>query len=337
MLSRRCGDDGGRLGLQCPSPAIDAGTGLTLQPPGWARRTRSRLLAPPGWIRARRGQGPGPGSRPMARGKTAVSQAQQPAAASLPAVPRPAPGWPSAAGMATRLPERPITSPMRSGWPSPAGWPAPFPGNTLRVIPRRPESDWNAPGGCYYGLPRNLTLTQLSGRMSGQGNHRLVSSVQRCGGWARYGAMGCVGPRSGPPPSGSDSRFARASASPGGPGVAARAAQIRAGPAPRPVPLPGEIPRGLEAISASADLRNGRPEPGPRRPFRSGIAVPQGRAEGAAVTEHVRRRGEDACRTGRPASVRWPHPAAASGTEQGQSARPHVRTGTADEHPNLQL
>jgi hypothetical protein len=79
-------------------------------------------------------------------------------------------------GMLTRLPERPITSPMRSGRPSPAGWPTLFPGNTLRVIPRRPESGWEAPGDICYGLARNLTLPQLSGRMSGRGT--LVSYLQ---------------------------------------------------------------------------------------------------------------------------------------------------------------
>jgi hypothetical protein len=79
-------------------------------------------------------------------------------------------------GMLTRLPERPITSPMRSGRPSPAGWPTLFPGNTLRVIPRRPESGWEAKGDICYGLARNLTLPQLSGRMSGRGT--LVSYLQ---------------------------------------------------------------------------------------------------------------------------------------------------------------
>lgn len=44
----------------------------------------------------------------------------------------------------------------------------------------------------------------------GQENHLLVLSIQRCGGWAHMGPMGCVGPRSGTPPSDSDSHVADA-------------------------------------------------------------------------------------------------------------------------------
>jgi hypothetical protein len=87
--------------------------------------------------------------------------------------------------------------------------------------------------------------------------------------------MGCVGPRSGPPPSGSDSRFAgaRTPASPGGPGVA-----VPRYPDPgRPRTAAGfpNSPEAPDAISPSADLRTGRAEPGPRRPFRSRSAVPR--------------------------------------------------------------
>ena len=118
-----------------------------------------------------------------------------------------------------------------------------------------------------------------------------------------------VPPRSGPPPSGSDSRFASARV----PrhhqevlGSLHRATQNRACPAPPPTPLPTNSPEATGAISASADLRAGLLEPGPRLSFPIQIRCAVGRAEGAAVKEHVRRRDEDACRTGRPASVRWP-------------------------------
>jgi len=140
--------------------------------------------------------------------------------------------------------------------------------------------------------------------------------------------MGCVGPRPGTPPSGSDSRFAgaRAPASPGGPGVAV----------PR-CPDPGR-PR----TAAGSPARRTPPRPSKRSAHRltcvlaAGTGVPgdpsdpdppcRGPAEGAAVTEHARRRGEDTCRTDRPARVRWPlsQPRPISGTEQGRSARPRT-------------
>jgi len=94
--------------------------GLTFQPPG---RGQADSLAPgPAWLDPRQaGSRARPGIQAHGQRKTAVSQARQPAAASLPAVPRPAPGWPLAADTLTQPPERPITSPMRSGRPSPAG------------------------------------------------------------------------------------------------------------------------------------------------------------------------------------------------------------------------
>ena len=159
--------------------------------------------------------------------------------------------WPWAAGMVTRLPERHITGPDAIRRPSPAGrrlfYPvtrsasfrcarnrAGRPGET--VIPACPGPD--------------VPAAQRSDEWTGESSFRIVNSaLWRIG---RYGAMGCVGPRPGTPPSGSDSHFAgaRAPASPGGPGIAGARCQIQAGPAPPPDPLPGELPRGPHKATA---------------------------------------------------------------------------------------
>jgi hypothetical protein len=72
-----------------------------------------------------------------------------------------------------------------SGHPPQAGYS--FTGNTRRAVPRRPEPGRDGLEALLFRPARNLMFPQVNGLMSGRGNHCLVSSVQRCGGWADMG------------------------------------------------------------------------------------------------------------------------------------------------------